>query len=316
MEIENFNLDKIYTHCPKQHSNLILGSLQLLFWLVFRPIAWKNYLWRSNLPSNSHFRLTYIFTQQRWRRWQSWQLIIQGFILLPILINIPAKVIALILGAPLEPIMMASNVLLAIVSGLITGIFLNATFGILICVSSSVVANISNGLLIGSMFGLAIGIGRGILLNSSLSNPIVLLLSVLLGIAFGIVESIIGGIVLGIGTYVNWWRPIAMSFVCTPWHVFLYYADRAKIVGRYSLLHKHIAFWDEWQYLPVLGLDNHLLLVLEHNPSEGQAALNYLATTHQRWAAVAAKIELDARQLDRCNTPNDIAKIHQTNGEV
>ncbi|MEH2433951.1 MAG: hypothetical protein V7K25_06810 [Nostoc sp.] len=33
-----------YTNAPQQHPNLILGSLQLLFWLVFRPSAWRNHL--------------------------------------------------------------------------------------------------------------------------------------------------------------------------------------------------------------------------------------------------------------------------------
>ncbi len=33
-----------YTNAPEQHPNWILGSLQLLFWLVFRPSAWGNYL--------------------------------------------------------------------------------------------------------------------------------------------------------------------------------------------------------------------------------------------------------------------------------
>jgi hypothetical protein len=33
-----------YTDAPEQHHNLILGSLQLLFWLIFRPSAWRNYL--------------------------------------------------------------------------------------------------------------------------------------------------------------------------------------------------------------------------------------------------------------------------------
>jgi hypothetical protein len=33
-------------NAPEQHPNLILGSLQLLFWLFFRPSAWQNHLKR------------------------------------------------------------------------------------------------------------------------------------------------------------------------------------------------------------------------------------------------------------------------------
>ncbi|MFH7028288.1 MAG: hypothetical protein ACHBN1_23525 [Heteroscytonema crispum UTEX LB 1556] len=35
-----------YTHAPEQHPNLILGSLQLLFWFIFRPKAFCNHLRR------------------------------------------------------------------------------------------------------------------------------------------------------------------------------------------------------------------------------------------------------------------------------
>ena len=34
------NYAEIYTHAPQPHSNLIVGGLQLLFWLFFRPVAW------------------------------------------------------------------------------------------------------------------------------------------------------------------------------------------------------------------------------------------------------------------------------------
>jgi hypothetical protein len=36
----------------------------------------------------------------------------------------------------------------------------------------------------------------------------------------------------------------------------------------------------------------------------------YLSSTRQRWAAQAAQIELDARQLERCVTPGQIADVH------
>lgn len=77
-------------------------------------------------------------------------------------------------------------------------------------------------------------------------------------------------------------------------------------------MHRHLAFWDEWQYLPIPGLDKHLLLILEKRSAEGQAALDYLSTGRQRWAAQAAQIELDARQLARCDDAASIGQIQQT----
>ena len=71
-------------------------------------------------------------------------------------------------------------------------------------------------------------------------------------------------------------------------------------MGDESLLHWHSAFWNEQQRLPLCGLDDHVVLVMERNPREGQAAITYLTTSRQRWAAQAAQIELEARRLERC----------------
>jgi hypothetical protein len=77
-------------------------------------------------------------------------------------------------------------------------------------------------------------------------------------------------------------------------------------------LHWNSAFWDEGQFLPYYGLDDHLLLVMERNPLEGQAAMEYLVTGRQRWAAQAVQIELDARQLEQCAGVMAIREIPQS----
>ncbi|BAY82954.1 hypothetical protein NIES267_24400 [Calothrix parasitica NIES-267] len=56
-------------------------------------------------------------------------------------------------------------------------------------------------------------------------------------------------------------------------------------------------------------LDRHLLLVVERNPDEGKAAINYLSNTHQRDAVQKVQIELDARRLEACQNVNDISEI-------
>ena len=73
-----------YTDSPEQHPNLILGSLQLLFWLFFRPLAWKNHLKRIDpaleIESKSQRRL-------RLQNPALWKLLIQAFLVLPVLAN-------------------------------------------------------------------------------------------------------------------------------------------------------------------------------------------------------------------------------------
>ncbi|MFP4103125.1 MAG: ATP-binding protein, partial [Coleofasciculus sp.] len=71
-----------YTDSPEQHPNLILGSLQLLFWIFFHPSAWQNHIARiekSSYPgSDSTNRL---------------RLLIQSYLVLPILVNLPLIVL-------------------------------------------------------------------------------------------------------------------------------------------------------------------------------------------------------------------------------
>jgi hypothetical protein len=95
-------------------------------------------------------------------------------------------------------------------------------------------------------------------------------------------------------------------------------ASRSAPLGqdarRPSLLRLHSAFWNEHQRLPLVGLDEHLVLVAERNPAEGRAAMDYLFNSRQRWAAQAAQIELDARNLARCATADAIHAAHRLLG--
>jgi hypothetical protein len=95
-----------------------------------------------------------------------------------------------------------------------------------------------------------------------------------------------------------WWRPVLLYPLLAAWNILLYHADERCSSGRSSLLRWHSAFWDEFQHLPLLGLHQHLILVAARNPVEGQAAIEYLATSRQHWAAQKAQKELDARGLE------------------
>ncbi len=90
--------------------------------------------------------------------------------------------------------------------------------------------------------------------------------------------------------------------------------ERSGAGSRLSTLRWHSAFWDEHQRLPLVGLDEHLVLVAERNPAEGRAAMDYLFDSRQRWAAQAAQIELDARSLARATTAGAIPAAHRTLG--
>jgi hypothetical protein len=117
----------------------------------------------------------------------------------------------------------------------------------------------------------------------------------------------LGSIVLGF-TW-TWWRPIFLYPVTAAWNLILFRLDQRR-AGRRSLLRWHSAFWDEWQRLPLAGLDEHLLLVISRHQDEGQAALAYLGQSRQRWAAQAVQIELEARRLESAQDITAVGQVH------
>ena len=109
-----------YTDSPEQHPNLILGSLQLLFWLFFHPSAWQNHLKlidpALDIQYNSKIGL-------RWQNRALWKLLIQAFLVLPVLANsIVVALVLWLLGAPVEKI--ASGVALGVAWGVAWGVAL------------------------------------------------------------------------------------------------------------------------------------------------------------------------------------------------
>ncbi len=151
----------------------------------------------------------------------------------------------------------------------------------------------------------------------------------------GIIASVVGGgsglvAVFILGTGVPFWPPFVLFIVCVisgitmhlwgavfaypflmGWNAWLRRTDEHRRPDQPARLRRHPAFWDEHQRLPWLGLDEHLLLIIERNPIEGQIALDYLSIGRQRWAARAAQIELDARLLAGCTSVHSIAQAHR-----
>jgi hypothetical protein len=113
------------------------------------------------------------------------------------------------------------------------------------------------------------------------------------------------------GLTMAWWRPLVVYPVEAAWNLVLYRLDERRSRQPSGLLRRHAAFWDELQRLPLAGLDSHLLMIMDRNPAEGQLALEYLSTGHQRWAVQAVQIELEARRLERCDDITAISQVHR-----
>jgi len=119
------------------------------------------------------------------------------------------------------------------------------------------------------------------------------------------------GVLLGL--VLAWWRPVVAYPFLAAWNNLLFWLDERRAAQRRPspLFHLHSAFWDEFQRLPLSGLDDHLLLALRHWPEDGRRALAYLSVGRQRWAAQSAQIRQDAALLAGCAAVNQIGAIHQ-----
>ncbi|MCU0494923.1 MAG: hypothetical protein MUD01_25330 [Chloroflexaceae bacterium] len=116
-----------------------------------------------------------------------------------------------------------------------------------------------------------------------------------------------------LGLTLHLWRPVLLYPLFTLVNLLLRRLEAGRAADKPPLLRWHPAFWDEFQRLPWLGLDEHLVLVAERDQTEGRAALAYLAKSRfQRWAAQSAQIELDARRLERCASVDAISTAHTT----
>ncbi|HRQ41093.1 MAG TPA: ATP-binding protein [Chloroflexota bacterium] len=119
-----------------------------------------------------------------------------------------------------------------------------------------------------------------------------------------------------LGLTLAWWRPVLMYPLLLAWNGLLYRLDERRLAGDAAgsgaspVFHYHSAFWDEFQRLPLLNLDDYLLFVLQNDTAEARTAMAYLSGTRQRWAAQSAQIEMDARQLAQCGSAAAIAAVH------
>lgn len=116
-----------------------------------------------------------------------------------------------------------------------------------------------------------------------------------------------------LGLTLAWWRPVVTYPIVTAWNLALMRLDERRLPeARPSLIRWHSAFWDELQRLPLVGLDTHILLLLEYDREEGTAVMDSLSHGRQRWAAQAAQIETDARQLEQCRDIQAIGDVQRT----
>jgi hypothetical protein len=121
-------------------------------------------------------------------------------------------------------------------------------------------------------------------------------------------KLLVGMVCLALGFTQYWWRPVVMYPFLAIWNYLLYLLDQRRAgKGKPPLLAYHAAFWDEGQWLPWIGLEDHLLLAANAWPEEAQQAMQYLVHTGSRNLARAVQTELEARRLEACRDIEEMA---------
>jgi hypothetical protein len=287
-----------YTHHPLQHPGFLLGNLQLLFWLIFRPSAWNNRVQHPTLVRNNRFKF---------------------FVLILMLISLFTWAVL-----QKDPWL---QVLVCIVTSVAIGVPFTVAFELAVGMAASMIYGIAYGesigrfygvivtLVVGLIYGIAYGVTYGVVIDISVGLTYGIVMSLAVGVAAHVSQNVAIGVSVGIagsiGLLVNWWRPIITAALLIPWNALLYQLDLQQSEYKPSLFSKNLAFWDEWQYFPIRGLDRHLLLILDKYPIEGEAAFEYLSNSHQRWAVQSVQIELDTRLLKDCDNALAVGQIQQ-----
>jgi hypothetical protein len=308
-----------YTDAPEQHSNLILGSLQLLFWIFFRPSAWRNYLVRINPALNPK---TQLWSRLPWGNWAFRKLLIQGYLLLPLLFNLPFSFFLILLG-------LGKSVEIFVLCVVISVAF-SAAFGVAVSLAFSIAFGVTSGIAFGVAFGVAVSLAFGVAFDLAfvvalaatsvlaLCLAICMFTQVQIGVVVSQVVRAVGSLAIVVRPLLKLLRFVVICPFLKVGNNLLYILDKRRNGSKPSLLRWNSAFWDEWQQRPLRGLDKHLVLVMERNPDEGNTAIKHLSTRPQRSAAQAALLEMDTRRIERCADLGAIRHLHSdlTTGEL
>jgi AAA+ ATPase superfamily predicted ATPase len=198
----------------------------------------------------------------------------------------------------------------------------SGAFGVAVSLAFSIAFGVTSGIAFGVAFGVAVSLAFGVAFDLAFvvalaaTSVLALCLAICMftQVQIGVVVSQIVRAVASLAIVVRPLLKLLGFVVICPFlkvgNNLLYILDKRRNGSKPSLLRWNSAFWDEWQQRPLRGLDKHLVLVMERNPDEGNAAIKYLSTRSQRSAAQAALLEMDTRRIERCADLGAIRHLH------
>ena len=93
----------MFTHSPPLNRNLLLGSLQLLMWLLLHPSAWCNHIKRIAPSLRPDFTLVEL-TRSDWQNRSLQHLLISVYGIWPVLVAVLNTVVLGLAGRSLDDI--------------------------------------------------------------------------------------------------------------------------------------------------------------------------------------------------------------------
>ncbi|HLO86741.1 MAG TPA: ATP-binding protein [Nostocaceae cyanobacterium] len=166
-ELSSTNYAKLYTSTPEPFSNWLLGSLQLLFWFVFRPTAWNKYIQQTISC------ISYISSFNNLRNSKLLQSLIQFYVIIPILTNLTLGLVLWRLGESSQNLLSIAvfNITFSIAFGLVNSMMpINTTedwkFSMSFCLVGGVIFGLVEGVTFGLIGGLTFGLLFGLVLRS------------------------------------------------------------------------------------------------------------------------------------------------------
>ncbi len=178
----------IYTDAPPLHRNLLLGSLQLLFWLFFHPSAWRNEIARIEPNLSANFCLTEL-SKKQWGSWPFWKLLLMSYLTWPFFVATAVILILYFFNMPTE--------------NLVLGGIVGVALGLVASFAVSLVGSLAVGVAVGMAVGVITGVGSGLALTAvTLLNPnssdATLAISTVIGLSGGLAGGLGFGVAAGL----------------------------------------------------------------------------------------------------------------------
>jgi hypothetical protein len=301
----------IFTDSPRQHPNFIIGALHLFVWVMLHPTAFRNHLKTVNPKLEADDSWLFFLENRRWKKGKTIRFFLQSQILLPILATALFGWIKLLMGVPFSRL--AVGMAVAVVMGILPSIIsqnlaFSTTFGTVFGLAFGVVVG-ANNTNMAVVIGMGVASGVAINIAAVMADKKVfglwesLIVAVMLCVSIGIGGRYQEGnashgmalsVSLAVGVVLYHWLPYLLYPFMYVANGLLYLLDRLSIDRPYIFLRWHSVGWCERVPQAVSGLDKHLVLAAKKNPTLGNAAIDYVSTTKQQWAAQAAQVKLDA----------------------